>query len=103
MSPEEAPPIFIVRVLQDKKSVLRRKSSPLLISTVGSELRETTVRQWTLGVGLAGAQPNYFFKSRMMSTSAEIQNITDKNWDYVNAFLKPIVVHIIISMYNVTR
>lgn len=38
-----------------------------------------------------------------MSNNAETESWTGKIWKYINVFLNPIVVYIIISMYSVTQ
>ena len=38
-----------------------------------------------------------------MSNSAETESWTDKIWKYINVFLNPIVIYIIISMYSVIQ
>lgn len=38
-----------------------------------------------------------------MSNSAETESWTDKIWKYINVFLNPTVVYIIISMYSVIQ
>ena len=38
-----------------------------------------------------------------MSNNAETESWTDKIWKYINVFLNPIVVYIIISMYSLIQ